>query len=434
MPQSQKLSLLSAILINVNIMLGSGIFINTVILTKQAGSLGAVVYLLVALLLLPLILTIGQLLDYHPTSGTFYDFGRTISPYFGFISSWSYFTAKLCSSALAIHVCLSFLQQIIPLLKVIPLLLFDCLIAVLFVLLNLLHIKIGQTIQYSFIILKLIPILFVILTGLFLISGANFTSETALFSGVPLALPLVLYAFSGFEASCSLSSCIRDAKRNGPLAIFISFGLVVTILFLFQGLFYGSLGPSLGKLSGYLDAFPAYLAQLNIRGSTIQTILYLAIAIILSLDLPMVLCTAMDGICFTLARNHHIFGSTFFSTLNEHGVPRACIIAEGVFIIVYLLITQGNQIPLQQVSALGGTIAYTFSAISLLFIHYNKRKSLTIPLLGLVSCLLFIGSFIWSIKVQGPTLMLLLFLALLGAGSYMFYKKHETPLDIFEEL
>ena len=133
MPQSQKLSLLSAILINVNIMLGSGIFINTVILTKQAGSLGAVVYLLVALLLLPLILTIGQLLDYHPTSGTFYDFGRTISPYFGFISSWSYFTAKLCSSALAIHVCLSFLQQMIPVLKVIPLVLFDCLIAVLFV-------------------------------------------------------------------------------------------------------------------------------------------------------------------------------------------------------------------------------------------------------------------------------------------------------------
>jgi amino acid permease len=114
MSQPQKLSLLSAILINLNIMLGSGIFINTVILTKQAGSLGAVVYLLVALLLLPLIMTIGQLLDYHPTSGTFYDFGRTISPYFGFISSWSYFTAKLCSSALAIHVCLSFLQQIIP--------------------------------------------------------------------------------------------------------------------------------------------------------------------------------------------------------------------------------------------------------------------------------------------------------------------------------
>ncbi len=433
MPQSQKLSLLSAILINVNIMLGSGIFINTVILTKQAGSLGAVVYLLVALLLLPLILTIGQLLDYHPTSGTFYDFGRTISPYFGFISSWSYFTAKLCSSALAIHVCLSFLQQMIPVLKVIPLVLFDCLIAVLFVFLNLLHIRIGKTIQASFIILKLIPILFVILTGLFLISGTNFTSETALFSGVPLALPLVLYAFSGFEASCSLSSCIRNAKRNGPLAIFISFGLVVTILFLFQGLFYGSLGSSLGKLSSYLDAFPAYLAQLNIRGSTIQTILYLAIASS-SLGSAYGIMYSNGWNLYTLARNNHIFGSRFFSTLNEHGVPRACIIAEGVFIIVYLLLTQGNQIPLQQVSALGGTIAYTFSAIALLFIHYGKRKSLTIPLLGLASCLLFISSFIWSIKVQGPTLMLLLFLALLGAGSFMFYKKHETPLDIFEEL
>ena len=58
---SHKLSLLSAILININIMLGSGIFINTVLLTKQAGSLGALVILLLRFLLLPLILAIGQL-------------------------------------------------------------------------------------------------------------------------------------------------------------------------------------------------------------------------------------------------------------------------------------------------------------------------------------------------------------------------------------
>ena len=205
------------------------------------------------------------------------------------------------------------------------------------------------------------------------------------------------------------------------------------ILFLFQGLFYGSLGPSLGKLSSYVDAFPAYLAQLNVQGSTLKTILFLAIASS-SLGSAYGIMYSNGWNLFTLARNNHIFGSTLFATLNKHGVPRACIIAEGVLIIVYLLLTQGNQIPLQQVSALGGTIAYTFSAIALLFIQYSKRKSMLIPLLGLISCILFISSFIWSIKVQGPTVMLLLFLALLGVGTTMFYKKTETPLDIFEEL
>ena len=55
MSRSQKLSLFSAILININIMLGSGIFINTAVLTQQAGSLGALVYPIVGLLLFPLL-------------------------------------------------------------------------------------------------------------------------------------------------------------------------------------------------------------------------------------------------------------------------------------------------------------------------------------------------------------------------------------------
>ena len=105
---SHKLSLLSAILINMNIMLGSGIFINTVVLTKQAGSLGALAYLAVAVLLLPLIMAIAQLLHYHHEAGTFYDFGKSVSPFFGSLSSWSYFTAKLCTCALGVHVCLLF--------------------------------------------------------------------------------------------------------------------------------------------------------------------------------------------------------------------------------------------------------------------------------------------------------------------------------------
>jgi len=99
---NHKLSLLAAIFININIMLGTGFFINTVVLTKEAGSLSSSVYLVVALLILPLIMSMAKLLEYSPESGTFYDFGKYISPYFGFLSSWSYFTAKLCSSAWAI--------------------------------------------------------------------------------------------------------------------------------------------------------------------------------------------------------------------------------------------------------------------------------------------------------------------------------------------
>ncbi|MBA3751346.1 amino acid permease [Candidatus Dependentiae bacterium] len=438
MEHTQKLSLFSALIININIMLGSGIFINTTVLTKQAGSLGAFVYLLIGIILFPLILTIAQLLHYHQESGTFYDFGRSISPFIGFLSSWSYFTAKLCSFALGVHVCLSFIQAIFPRTQVIPLLVFDCIVIVLFALLNTLNLKMGTTIQYSFIFLKMVPILFVILTGLFLAQGSSFSSGTAHFLGIPSSLPLVLYAFSGFEASCSLSRHIIDSKRNGPLAIFISFGFVLTCAFLYQLLFYAAVGPSLGTLTGgYLEAFPAFLSKIS-SGSTkntLQTIMHLAIASS-SLGSAYGIMYSNGWNLFTLAHNNHTFGKNLFMTLNAHGMPIACIVAEAVLAITYLLITQGNQIPLQQVSALGGTIAYTLSSCALLLLAFKKGSTKLLPIMGLLSCFILFGSFIWTISIQGPTSLLLTFIGILMFGSFMFYKKNfpSNELDVFEEL
>ena len=85
-----KLSLLSAIFINVNIMLGAGIFINTSTLAQKTGLLGAGMYLLVGLLMLPLILSIAHLLRLHPAGGFYIFAKKEISPFMGFFSGWSY--------------------------------------------------------------------------------------------------------------------------------------------------------------------------------------------------------------------------------------------------------------------------------------------------------------------------------------------------------
>ena len=418
-------------------MLGSGIFINTGVLTRQAGSLGAFVYPLVALLLLPLIMSIAQLLHHHQESGTFYDFGRSISPFFGFLSSWGYFTGKLCSAALGVHVCLSFLQTIFPSLQAIPLVALDCIVLLLFAFLNTFNLTIGSSIQYSFIFMKLVPTLFVILTGLFFAQGSFFTSETVRFSGIPSSIPLVLYAFSGFEASCSLSRHIINPQRNGPRAILISFSIILTCMFLFQLLFYGTVGPSLGTLTGgYLEIFPAFLEKVASPGfkDTLQTIMHIAIASS-SLGSAYGIMYSNGWNLFTLAKNDHLFYSSLFSRRNAYGMPVACVFAEVALALFYIVITQGNQIALQQVSALGATIAYTLSSFALLVLALRQKSSLLLPLLGLGSCSLLIGSFIWTIATKGATGFLLIFLALLVAGSFMFFERQRADeLDVFEEL
>src|SRR5271169_2910080 len=98
MTKEHMLSLPTAILININIMLGVGIFINTAELAKRAGALGCLSYALVGILLLPLIICVAELVKLHP-SGGFYIFARReINPFFGFLSAWIYFTGKLASA------------------------------------------------------------------------------------------------------------------------------------------------------------------------------------------------------------------------------------------------------------------------------------------------------------------------------------------------
>ena len=126
MAQDDKLSLPTAILINLNIMLGAGIFINTDLLAKRSGALGFLMYPLIAIIMLPLIISIAKLVNIYPDDG-FYGYGaRAIHPIIGFFSSWSYFVGKLASATLMIHVALSLVVQTVPLLHNVSVLFLRC--------------------------------------------------------------------------------------------------------------------------------------------------------------------------------------------------------------------------------------------------------------------------------------------------------------------
>ena len=57
-----RLSLTAAIAINLNIMLGAGVFLNSIPLTKYAGGYSFLPYIIVGVLLIPLIIAIATLL------------------------------------------------------------------------------------------------------------------------------------------------------------------------------------------------------------------------------------------------------------------------------------------------------------------------------------------------------------------------------------
>lgn len=392
MSNSPKLSLMSAILININIMLGSGIFINTVLLAVAAGALGGFVYAFVGLLIFPLIYTMARLMAYHE-GGTFYEFGATLHPFIGFLSSWCYFTAKLASSALGIHIFVTLMQQLFESLQGIPGLYLKLALVLLFAFFNLQNIRVGKIIQYSFIVLKSIPILFVFYSYWTFAPHVCIPSEAYRWSGIFKTISFVLFAFSGFEASCSLSRSIKNPAKNGPLAIFISFSIVLAVVILYQSLFYYQLPCIIDGFDSFYQAFEALLAQGHFSPNRYEfwkTVLFVGIASS-ALGASYGIMYSNGWNLFALASKNTLPFSTILTQVNKYQTPYLCIIAEAFLMCLYLILTHGNQVPLQQISALGSGIAYTISVASFVLTSvFIDNRDMYIGLTALASCLLLL--------------------------------------------
>ncbi len=393
-PERAHLSLASAILINVNIMLGSGIFINNVNLARAAGPLSTLSYPLVGFFLIPLIAIFSLLLNHYP-GATFYELGGKVHPTLGFISSWGYFIGKLASSALSIHVSVSTTQMLVPALASLNAVLIDASILGIFLLLNLFNIKTERPIQYLFVTLKSIPVIIVIGAATALFNPLNFAvieqSATSLFSTVPL----VLFGFAGFEASCSLSKNIKNPSRNGPLAIIISFAIVLVAVTLFQLGLFGALGSDLAAFSTFQSPIREVIKDCFSTLFLQKTLIAAAFVGIASSALGASYSILYSNVwnLHTLAGYNVIPCASTLRRCNRFAAPSACILVAGIIILGYIIGSRGNNLPLQQISACATTIAYSISVLSFLWLSFGSlRRHRIIGILGIVSCSVFVAT------------------------------------------
>lgn len=408
-------------------MLGAGLFINTTVLAQIAGMLGALSYVLIGILMLPLIGSFMQLMRIHPTGG-FYTFGsKEIHPFVGFIGAWTYATGKLASATIMIHISILFLQTIFPALAPFNPLYMDAGVIGSFIALNMFDIRTNSNIQSGFFVIKLIPVLFGILVGMFLwLGGPSHPMLPNEISGIPFTLPLVLFALIGFEAVCSLGSRIQDSRKNGPRAIMISYFLIISLSTLYQLMISGALGTMLEAFADYRDVFPGLFSLMPSMSEffreNLTSIIHLAIA-------SSALAGAY-GIIFsntwnwyTLAQHRHLFAADKITQLNRYQIPWICVWIQGAICIAYLIVSRGSQLPLQQTAVFGVTIGYTISIIALLAAQKN-RTDLTIkkwvPFLAFGNCLLLLGSIVYSLIIDGAT-SLFAFSLLILFGCIMFW-------------
>lgn len=430
MASPYKLSLVSTIVLNINIMTGAGLFLNSVPFAKL-GILSPMPYLTVALLMVPLIIAIAALLNYV-NGGNFYTIGATLlSPFSGFLSTWSYFVAKLASASLMIHFFVTAMQQVFPQLQAINPFVADIGIIALFVLGNCLDMRIGSNILLAFVGIKSSAILSIILIGLWYFQPGNFAVPHLDWAGLASSLPLAIYAFAGFEATLSMIQHIQDPQRNGPRAVIYSYAIVVAAYCAFQLCYYAAINPTL------LDSVPQFQEIAFFIQSTVTHYADLLMAL-LYIGIGTAALGGAYGIFFSnqwnlyaLAERGHVAISKQLTIKNSAGIAYWCLIVEALACVTYLLSTHANKFLLQDISALGGMIAYSITILAFVQLTrttLKKRWAYIISPLALASCLLMLFACIRGLHHHGPiAFFVFLGLLLVGIGMYRFTRPCSIP-------
>ena len=422
MNNPHKLSLKEVILINLNIMLGAGIVVNTVPLTKAVGLLGCASYLLAGIFMLPLIHTIATLITIYPTGG-FYTYAKSISPLLAFISCWSYFFGKLASASLILFVSATFIKQLFPALlvnvHVIPL---SIVVLTIFIYLNFFNLKTGSKLQQLFFIAKSTPVLFVIISGILILPKTLFAPITVDLFNISNTIPLVLYSLSGFEAACAMSRNMQNPAQNAPKAIYYSFFIIIGIYTVFQFLVSAMLMPNIENLIDYKNTFPYITSLLQVSCEfkhSINSFINFVVGFS-TLGGAYGIIFSNTWNLYTLAENRHTFVSDLITRLNKHNIPMIAVLIEGFICALFILITNGVQFPLQLTAMLGTTIAYTVSVVSLLL---QTNGSKIIPSMALITCSGLLLSWAFSLSKYGyVSLFLFIFMTAFGLFMYLFQK------------
>lgn len=398
MSSSPKIGLIPAILINVNTIIGAGLFVNINVLAQTVGAWGFCSYVLGSLLLLPVAMTIASLASQHPVAGGLYTYSKeNLGRAAGFLSGWCYFLAKTTSAALLTHTFIKFLSARIPALGEINALILDAVVLTLLMCMHSVGISIGGRIQYLFTTLKGIPILMVLGVSAWLFDSSVYTQTAIPVNKVWESLPIVAFAFASFEVICSITHLLERAADRAKYVVMISFGIVTAVYTLFQFSIVGALGAT-----GTATAEPVR-QLLQFAFPEIPFIAPLINALVFTSILGGAY-SILGSNCwnlFTLAQEKLVPGKAWLTKLNKHGVPLMSMIMQ-VGLALLILGVSKNQISLQNMFVLCICTSYLLSALAAT--RANSATTLWAQgrsILAVGSCLYLMGLSIARLTLSG---------------------------------
>lgn len=386
MSSGYKISVWAAILMNINIMIGVGIFIGPQLMAQKAGYASFLGWPLVALLFLPVALGFAIMARLFPGANGIHSYSKNaINETTGFMSGWFYYLGYTSTAALQ-TLCL---RDVVLQYVALPPLLFNLFLVTVITLLSLLNIKIVGRIQSAGTIFKILPLLFVlaVFIGYW---NPSFSISVPNLLNVPATVPMAVFGFLGFEACCTISHLIGGHPNNASRAIIAGFLITTAIYTLFHFGLLHIMG--LDNLSANrADTFVAFLG-INSQNVKAMLSLFVSLSIIIAfLNAIFGIFTATTSTLHALAREKFLPLSNKLASESKQQRPWVCILTQGVVVFAILCATSSKSI-LISVSNLGIISTYTITLIALYAMQKRTGlfKQMFMTFFAFASCFFFV--------------------------------------------
>ena len=249
-----KFGFWSIVLLGINSIIGSGIFLLPNQAYALSGAFSLVVVLFDAVLAMSLALCFAEASGrFHRNGGPYIYARAAFGNFIGFEVGFMKAAISIIAWAAMANGFATALSAVVPVLNdpfyknAIIILLMGSL-----GLINVLGVHVSKIINNIVTVGKLLPLLLFIAVGLFYVNAGNFTpmlptgaaAETFSFGAAAL---LIFYAFTGFEAIAEAAEDMENPQRNIPRAIMVVMGLVSLFYFLILAISIGVLGPDLAN-------------------------------------------------------------------------------------------------------------------------------------------------------------------------------------------
>ena len=387
---SHRMGLVAATAMSVTIVVGAGLLTLPGLSYAQAGRLGHLPWLLMSVLMLPLLAVFAFFARRHPSAGGVVGYIRlSLGPRLGAASEAIVIgTSSLGLPAIAL-IGATYLQQTLPGLPVAVTAIGMVTIGLLF---GMFGLRVSGAVQTAIATLIVLGLLGLCAgywlhapsdTGpdVFPPAGNGVLPMDALL-GVLSALPLVLFAYTGWEITAFLAEDMRDPARNLPRSIWASF-VIVTLLYVFVAWTVASAatadeGWRLAPIARLADSWLG-VAGLRLTG-IIATLLILANVTGAFLSTSRALFSAgRDGL-LPQALAH----------VDQRGLPVRAMLTGWLLYVVVILVTQTSDLGVETLLQMAGQnffVLYLLAAVG-----YTRLQQRTGPrLLGLVAILLVLA-------------------------------------------